>query len=272
MPAIDARSSALSGQANESTFRTSAALVTGSNDSAATHKLNDAMPSEEKFRESAQSSEHFAPVRSADSVSSAATESKPPLEPKLNSERNVPAALIAPVSPAPRKMTPAMAAAPHLPASSAILVTLPSRGSQPFRVSFSEKTIAATSSFAMTSQLSVLVPPKFGPTTAHRPARLQAGELVSFVWPRYPKFGGRYGLAETIRIRATIGQLGQVRDVKFLSGSSSLLPATKAAIRQWRYTPTLLDKRPVQAQQDVTIEFRPQQYSSQLSTQHPSHN
>jgi hypothetical protein len=69
-----------------------------------------------------------------------------------------------------------------------------------------------------------------------------------------------------------IGQLGQVQEIKFLSGSASLLPATMAAIRQWRYKPTLLDKKPVQAQQDLTIEFRPPQYSARVSTQHPSHN
>jgi hypothetical protein len=138
-------------------------------------------------------------------------------------------------------------------------------------VSFPEKALAATSSFAMTSQLSVLVSAKPGAALAHKSVRLQAGELVSFVWPRYPRLGDRYGLAETIRVCATIGQLGQVLEVKFLSGSISLLPATTRAIRQWRYRPTLLDKRPVQAQQDVTIEFRPAQYSSKMSSQHPPH-
>jgi TonB family protein len=139
-------------------------------------------------------------------------------------------------------------------------------------VRFPEKTIAATSSLAMTSQLSVLVSPEPAPAVAHRPARLEAGDLVSFGWPGYPRPGDRRGLAETIRVRATIGQLGQVLEVKFLSGSASLLPATLEAIREWRYRPTLLDKKPVQAQQDITIEFRPPQYSSQVSTQHPSHN
>lgn len=124
----------------------------------------------------------------------------------------------------------------------------------------------------MTAQLSVLVPPEGGPIKTRKSARLEAGELVSFGWPRYPKPGDRYGLAETIRVRATIGQLGQVQEVKFLGGSASLLPATTEAIRQWRYSPTLFDKRPVQAQQDVTIEFRPPQYSARLSTPHPSRN
>jgi hypothetical protein len=87
--------------------------------------------------------------------------------------------------------------------------------------------------------------------------------------PGTPK--DRYGLAETIRVRATVGPFGQVLEVKFVSGSISLLPATMRAVRQWRYRPTLLDKKPVQTQQDVTIEFRPPQYSSRMS-QHASHN
>jgi TonB family protein len=85
---------------------------------------------------------------------------------------------------------------------------------------------------------------------------LQAGELVSYVWPRYPRPGDRYRSAETVKVRATIGQLGQVLDIKRLSGSTSLLPAAMSAIRQWRYKPTLLNEKPVQAQLDVTIEFR----------------
>jgi hypothetical protein len=123
----------------------------------------------------------------------------------------------------------------------------------------------------MTSQLSVLVSPEPGPAVAHKPARLQAGELVSYVWPRYPTPRDRYG-AETIKVRTTIGPLGQVLDIKLVSGSISLLPATTSAMRLWRYNPTLLNNTPVQAQQDVTIEFRPPQYLVHVPTQHLSHN
>lgn len=137
-------------------------------------------------------------------------------------------------------------------------------------MSFPEKAVAATSSLAITSQLSVLLLPELPPIDADKPSRLEAGQLVSFVLPRYPKPRDRYGEAEAIRVRATIGPLGQVRDVKFLSGSNSLLPATIRAIRRWRYKPTLLDKRPIQAQEDLTIEFRPSQYSSQASELHPT--
>jgi hypothetical protein len=177
---------------------------------------------------------------------------------------------VAPANPAPSRVAPTHAA-PHLSSHSTILVSGPGDGSKPFRLTLPEKPIAASSSFAMTSQLSVLVSPEPGFAPAHQPARLQAGELVSFVWPRYPGPGDRHGSAETVKVRTTIGEHGQVLDVKHVSGSSSLLPAAVSAVRLWRYKPTLLNSRPVQTQEDVTIEFRPPQHLPRVSTRHPSH-
>jgi TonB family protein len=197
----------------------------------------------------------------------------PPANPQpAHSSRPVGPISDAPATPAPRRVAPVMRAAPHLSSPSTILVTGPGDGSKPFKLTLPEKPIAASSSFAMTSQLSVLIAPERGPAVTHKPARLQAGELASFVWPRYPRPGDRYGSSETVKVRITIGKLGQVLDIKLVSGSTSLLPAAKSAIRQWRYNPTLLNKRPIEAQQDVIIEFRPPQYLSHLTTQHPSHN
>jgi hypothetical protein len=294
--ATDAAPPALPDPADESTSRTPPPSVASSDDSEGPRRIDDATPSEEKSEESTRGSDYSSEARPTDSNSSPTAESKPSAEPEINAEhsgaigpvvRNLsrpassklihPPRAVRPISRAPKslgpyRLTSTIAAAPHPPRPSTILINVPSRGSQPFRVSFPQKTIAATSSLAMTSQLSVLVSPDPAPTMAHKSARLEAGDLVSFGWPSYPSPGNRYRLAETIRVRATVGQLGQVLEVKFLSGSVSLLPATMRAIRQWRYRPTLLDKRPVQTEQDVTIEFRPPQYSSLLSTQHSPHN
>jgi hypothetical protein len=178
----------------------------------------------------------------------------------------------APANPAPSRPAPATRTAPHLSSPSEALVRGPGDGSKPFRLTLPEKPIAASSSFAMSSQLSVFVVPEAGSAVTHKPARLQAGELVSFVWPRYPRPGARYGSSETVKVRTTIGKLGQVLDTKLVSGSISLLPAAMSAIRLWRYKPTLLNKKPVQVQQDVTIEFLPPRYLSHVPTQHPSRN
>lgn len=170
------------------------------------------------------------------------------------------------------RVTPAPRPTPRASPSSAILVTAPAEGSRSLKLTFPEKPIAVSSSFAITSQLSVLVAPEPGRTLAHHPARLQAGKLVSYVWPYYPRPGIRDEATETVKVLATIGRFGQVVDVKRVSGSSSLLPAAMSAIRQWHFQPTLLNERPVQAMQNVTIEYRPPRYSSQVSTRHAMPN
>jgi hypothetical protein len=293
--AIDAKSPSPTFQADQSISRIATKPMASTDDPTGTGRPDGATPSGEKSKDSARGSEYFPKVCSMDSDSSP-TESNPSAKPEFNSENRGPTGLIArgqpppasstrlgpppkavgPISSAsrdlaPYKPAPNTGAVPHLSGPSTILVTVPGRGSQPFTVSFPEKAIAATSSVAMTSQLSVLVSPAPGPALGHRSARLETGELVSFVWPRYRRPKDRYGLAETIRVRATVGPFGQVLEVKFVSGSIALLPATVRAVRQWRYRPTLLDKKPVQAQQDVTIEFRPPQYQPRMS-QHASHN
>jgi Gram-negative bacterial TonB protein C-terminal len=293
--ADDATSPALPNRPAEATSRTSPPSATNtfpdSAHSPSANKLVDAAPSEEKPRESSRSTESSTKAPSTHSSSSPTVESEPSVTPGPGPGRNRPAGLIArnapppaspkfalspkalgPISdaqgnPAPRRIARSTGTLALRSTSSAILVTAPAYGSKPFRVTFPEKPIAATASLAMTSVLSVLVPPQRGPAVAHRPARLQAGELLSFVWPRYSRAGDRYAVAETVKVRTTIGPFGQVQDIKLLSGSTSLLPATMNAIRQWRYRPTLLNKRPVQVQQDVTIEFRPPQSLSQVRNQ-----
>ena len=262
IPAMDLKSLTPADQTEESASRIVPA-VKSANEFRNAGSLGQAMAPETKSQENTPGSESDAKARSTGSDSSEPGSAKGQVS-LAHSEA------IEPGSPAPRRVIPT--ATPRLPRFSTILVTRPDRGSQPFWVSFPQRTIAATSSLAMSSELSVLVATEPGLSVAHKPARLEAGDLVSFVWPRYPRQEDRNGLAETIRVRTTIGQLGQVLEVKFLSGANSLLPATKAAIRQWRYSPTLLDKRPLQVQQDVTIEFRPTQSSTQVSRKHPSHN
>jgi hypothetical protein len=252
---------------------------TDSDHSSGTNKLDDATPSLEDPEESTRFSPSFANVPPIDLNSSPTIESKPSANPESSPEHNGSNELAAPppadpkpgiarsptsVGPtsaaprnsAPRSIRPLTGAAPYRSAPSAILVTAPAEGSRPSRLIFPEKAIAASSWFAITSQLSVLVFPELGPRVAHHPARLQAGELVSYVEPRHPRPGHRYGLTETIKLRATIGQHGQVLDIRPVSGPIFLLSSAMSAVRVWRYKPTLLNERPIQAQQDITIEFR----------------
>ena len=285
---------------SETTSRTSvpspANTLADSDNSLGTPKRDNVPPPEAKSGEIAQNSESFAEGPATVSNLPSAEESNPPTRSDPLPGRDGSAGIVARVAPSPampkparsfkatgpvrgarknhasRSFAPSMGASPHRAPPSGILVAAPAPGSKSFRVSFPEKPIAASSSFAMTSELSVLVPPEPGPAATHESARLQAGELVYFVWPRYPRKGDRYGSAETVRVRTTVGPLGQVLDIKLLNGSSSLFPATTNAIRLWRYRPTFLNSRPIAVQHDITIEFRPPRYFSQVRTQHPPHN
>ncbi len=266
MLGMDAKPPTVPEPTHESASRMSAPTVTITKEAGSASKPGEAAPFERNLEVNTRGSENLVKVHSADADSLQSTGS-------AKGEVSLAhGGAMEPASTATRGLATTMSAARSLPRSTTILVTRPGRGSQPFRVSFPEKAIAATPSLAMSSQLSVLVSAEPGLRATHKSVRLQAGDLVSFVWPRYARPADRNGSGETIRVRATIGPLGQVREVKFVSGSSALLPDTKAAVRQWRYRPTLLDKRPVQAQQDVTIEFRGPQYSSRVSTRSPSHN
>jgi len=250
-------------------------------------KFGDAAPAEEKSREVARSSDSSANVPSNNFNSSAAIQPQPSTNPESSPRPNSPDGLIArnsppgaksapglprppmPVDPisaapknaGPRSVAPAKSVTPYRSRPPAVLVTPPAEGSNPSKLVFAEKAISVSSTFAITSQLSVLVSPEPGPAAAHQSARLQAGELMFYAEPRFPKPKKGHELAETVKVRATIGQQGQVIDVKPVSGPPNLFPAAAKAIREWRYKPTLLNERPIQFQQDVTIEFRPPQTS-----------
>jgi periplasmic protein TonB len=254
----------------------------------AADKIDDATPSKEKSEEVAQSSGPLPNLPSNNLNSSPAIQDQPPTNPESSPKphgsngllaRNAPPAAkpepelphtAMPVSPTPappkpstaRSARPMARPAPYGSRPPTILVTPPAEGGNPSKVTFPEKAISVSSSFAITSQLSVLVAPEPGPAAAHQPARLQTGELLFYAEPHFPKPKNGRASTETIKVRATIGQQGQVIDVKPVSGPSNLFPAAKKAIREWRYKPTLLNERPVQFQQDVTIEFRPPQRPS----------
>jgi len=160
----------------------------------------------------------------------------------------------APGSSAPLTGKPPAAAEPKPPTPSSV-VTVPSKGGKPVKVIFPQKQIAFSPSLAITTQLSVVVPPESGPAAA-QPSRLQAGKLVSYVLPRNPRPEDRYGAEETVKVRATIGQQGLVTEIRPVSGPIFLLSSTMSAIRLWRYKPTLLNGTPIETHQDVTIIFK----------------
>jgi protein TonB len=109
---------------------------------------------------------------------------------------------------------------------------------------------------AISSQRSLVVPAESSQSTSPPGKNLQVGQLVNLVDPLYPPEAEQKHIEGTVRIHATIGVDGSIKDLQPLSGPASLLPAALTAVREWRYNPTLLNGQPIETQEDISVVFR----------------
>jgi TonB family protein len=98
--------------------------------------------------------------------------------------------------------------------------------------------------------------PKAEPNAAQPVATLEHGALIYHVNPVYPELAREQNVQGTVRLHVTIGVSGAVRSVIAVSGPGLLIEAARSAVRQWRYTPSLLDGKPVESQEDISIVFQ----------------
>ena len=82
-----------------------------------------------------------------------------------------------------------------------------------------------------------------------------ASNLVKRVMPEYPKLAINMRLSGTVRLLATVGIDGRVRELQLLDGHPLLVPAAMTAVRQWLYTPTLLNGEPVEVNAPIEVHF-----------------
>lgn len=78
---------------------------------------------------------------------------------------------------------------------------------------------------------------------------------IKDVKPVYPDMAQSAHVTGTVIVEATIGEDGKVIDAKILRSIPMLDKAALDAVRQWEYTPTLLDGVPVPVVLTVTITF-----------------
>ena len=84
---------------------------------------------------------------------------------------------------------------------------------------------------------------------------LQVGRIDHRVDPEYPPQAISQGIEGTVELRASISATGGVHSILVLSGPPLLTPSAADAVRSWRYTPTLLSGKPVEAEADIAIVF-----------------
>jgi TonB family protein len=126
----------------------------------------------------------------------------------------------------------------------------------PVVLSLPETSLAASGNVAISSQRSFRVPTDSS-TEASQPGKnLHVGQLVNLVEPVYPPDAEKNHIEGTVKLHATIGADGSIKDLQPLNGPPSLFPAALTAVRQWRYNPTLLNGRPIETQEDISLVFR----------------
>lgn len=85
---------------------------------------------------------------------------------------------------------------------------------------------------------------------------LQMGRLLSRVDPVYPEEAKQQGIEGTVKLYAIFNRDGAAQSVTSVSGPPLLVPAAINAIRQWRYSQTLLGGQAMETEEDVTVLFR----------------
>jgi len=82
-----------------------------------------------------------------------------------------------------------------------------------------------------------------------------AANVIYRVDPVYPLEAKQKAVEGEVVFEVTINEQGEVSDVQVLSGNAMLVSAAYEAVRQWRYTPVLLNGDPIRAKSTLTIRF-----------------
>jgi cytoskeletal protein RodZ len=184
-----------------------------------------------------------APSSSSQSITPPATDlaSQPPLPDSAS------------VAPSSKFEAPALPANPAAPTPAYFPVTAPAEGNAPRMIELPEKTVFDSPKVLIQLRQYFFVPPQAGPEWSHKLDQILIGEPLL----KMPPAPASEADPSVVRLRATFGIDGAVKDVRPINGPVALIPRSVEAVRQWRYQPSLLDGAPLEWQGDFTIEFRP---------------
>jgi len=76
--------------------------------------------------------------------------------------------------------------------------------------------------------------------------------------PVYPSEARQLHVQGTVVLQATINEHGQMEDLKLVSGSPLLAQSAIEAVRKWRYSPYLLNGKPIKKETQINITFIPE--------------
>jgi protein TonB len=99
-----------------------------------------------------------------------------------------------------------------------------------------------------------VAPPSAAPLAVG--GRIRAPQKIHDVPPVYPAIAVQARIEGLVILEAVIGPDGHVRDLRVLRSVALLDQAALDAVRQWTFTPTLLNGEPVAVAMTITVQFR----------------
>jgi protein TonB len=84
---------------------------------------------------------------------------------------------------------------------------------------------------------------------------VQSSKLLKRVEPSYPELAKKARIQGIVLLQVTVDESGRVADIKIIRGHPLLNEGALSAVRQWEYSPTLLNGEPVQVIATVTVNF-----------------
>jgi periplasmic protein TonB len=84
---------------------------------------------------------------------------------------------------------------------------------------------------------------------------IETAKLISRVQPAYPALAIQARIQGNVVLHAIIGRDGEVSELQVLSGDPLVVNAAVEAVRQWRYSPTLLNGQAVEVETTITVSF-----------------
>jgi len=107
----------------------------------------------------------------------------------------------------------------------------------------------------ITSQAPSNSSPAAPPQRVRVASGIESGHLVSKVAPVYPGAARQARVQGTVLLLAHIDKDGNIVDLQLISGHPMLVPAAIEAVKQWKYTPYLLNGAPVEVETQVEVNF-----------------
>ena len=85
---------------------------------------------------------------------------------------------------------------------------------------------------------------------------VRAPNLITSTRPTYPSIARQSSTQGTVVVSAEVDEKGNVSSAKAISGPVTLRQAAIDSVKQWKYSPALVDGKPATAQVTINVQFR----------------